>query len=289
MEKYKSPFFGTEGLTSTSANHIADVAKEHYESLEEELAAINFVEEAISVVGSVDKTVSVLGTPDVLDKINAYLAEIAELKALIAWVREAIKQKEDFGKTLGHYMSDEYMNLEQPERPRTRTQEEILAGWDVKDRERYLTLEAECAVIGKFIHPKGAYAKARERLFKKMVTPIQTNENGRDTIITYYTPVVTKESVENKFFELQKKHRAAQAELNGLKARLKKEETEEKDKLSREYMAALEVYKTEKERLAETDKLYVEEERKKIESLKIVIPAHHRALYEKLTKMTKVE
>ena len=43
MEKYKSPFFGTEGLTSTSANHIANIAKEYYQSLEAELEATNFV------------------------------------------------------------------------------------------------------------------------------------------------------------------------------------------------------------------------------------------------------
>ena len=38
MEKYeiniRSPFFGEEGLTSTSANHIANIAKEYYQSLE---------------------------------------------------------------------------------------------------------------------------------------------------------------------------------------------------------------------------------------------------------------
>lgn len=289
MEKYESSFFGTEGLTSTSANHIANVAKEHYESLEEELAAINFVEESISVVGTVDKTVSVLGTPDILDKVDSHLAEISELKALIAWLREAIKKKESLSKELSFYRSEEYTKLEMPERPIVRTQDEILSTWDVKDRERYLTLEAECAVIGKFIHPKGSYSKAKERLFKKIVAPIQTNENGRDTIITYYKPIVDKIDVENKFFELQKKHRSAQAELNSLKSRLEKEEMEEKDRLSREYMAALDEYNTKKQKLAESDKIYVEEERKKIESLKIIIPPHHRALYEKINKMSKVE
>ncbi len=286
MEKYVSPFFGPEGLTSTSANHIANVAKEHYESLEAELAAINFVEESISVVGTVDKTVSVLGTPDILEKVDSYLNEISELKAFIAWLREAIKKKDSLSKELSYYKSEEYNNLQMPERPNVRTQDEILSSWDIKDRERYLSLEAECAVIGKFIHPKGSYSKAKERLFKKIVKPIETNENGRDTIITYYTPIVTKKEVEDKFFELQKRHRAAQAELNSLKSRLEKEETAEKDKISREYMAALDEYNTQKQKLSELDRLYVEEERKKIESLKIVIPPHHRALYEKINKLS---
>jgi hypothetical protein len=81
---------------------------------------------------------------------------------------------------------------------------------------------------------------------------------------------------------LQKKHRAAQAELNGFKTRLEKEEKEERDRVSRDYMKALDEYKAESNRLIEADKLYVEEERKKIESLKIVIPPHHKAMYDLL-------
>lgn len=287
MEKYKSPFFGNEGLTSTSADHIANVAKEYYQSLEEELDGINFVEESISIIGSVDRAVSVLGTPGTISKVDDYLTEIAQLKAFIAWIREAIKKKEDFSKELNFYRSDEYDNLKMPERPVLRTDDEILSTWDIKDRERYLTLEAFCATVGKYIHPKGAFSKAKDRLFKKLVNPIQTSENGRDTVITYYKPVVSKNDVENEFFFLQQKHRNAQAELNSYKARLKKEKTEEQDRLSREYMSALDTYNAEKVRLAESDKLYVEGERKKIESLRIVIPPYHKEVYEKLKKLSK--
>lgn len=282
MEKYTSPFFGTEGLTSTSANHVANIAKEYYESLETELAATNFVKEEISVVGSLDKTETNKATPDIMNVIDDYLTEITAAKSLIAWLREAIKTKTKYSKMLDTYRSEEYSNLKYPEHPYIRSHEEILESWDIKDRERYLTLEAECAVLGQYIHPKGAYAKAKKRLFDKAVKPVETTLQGRDTIITYYTPVVNKEEVESKFFALQKRHRAAQAELNGFKTRLEKEEKEERDRVSRDYMKALDEYKAESNRLIEADKLYVEEERKKIESLKIVIPPHHKAMYDLL-------
>ena len=287
MEKYeiniRSPFFGEDGLTSTSANHIANIAKEYYQSLEAELDATNFIKEEIAIVGSIEKTETNTGTPDILNAVDENIKNIIAAKALIAWLREAIKLKNKLNTQLSHYVSDEYTNLRMPEQPHVKTKEEILEEWDVKDRERYLTLETECAVIGNYIHPRGAFAKAKKNLFDRMVKPVETSLQGRDTIITYYTPVLTKDTVENKFFELQKRHRSAQAELNSLKNKLEKEEFEYKDKVSREYMKALDEYKAKKAELTEKDMLYVEEQRKRIEKLKIVIPPHHQAIYNLLT------
>lgn len=287
MENYeiniRSPFFGENGLTSTSANHIANIAKEYYQSLETELNATNFVKEEISIVGSIEKTQTNTGTPDILTTADENINKIIAAKSLIAWLREAIKLKNALTAQLNHYTSDEYNALKMPERPHVKTQEEILAEWDVKDRERYLTLETECAVIGNYIHPKGPYARAKKELFDKTVKPVETSLQGRDTIITYYTPIFTKDVVEEKFFELQKRHRAAQAELNSLKSKLEKEEIEWRDNVSREYMKALEEYSAKKAELAEADKLYVEEQRKRIEKLKIIIPKHHQEIYQLLT------
>lgn len=288
MEKYeiniRSPFFGEQGLTSTSANHIANLAKEYYQSLEAELDATNFVKEEIAIVGSMERTETNTGTPDILNKVDENIKNIIAAKALIAWLREAIKTKNDLTTELNHYVSDEYMNLKHPEQPHVKSKEEILEEWDIKDRERYLTLETECAVIGKYIHKSGPYSKAKTQLFDRIVKPVETSLHGRDTIITYYNPIFTKEVVEEKFFELQKRHRAAQAELNGLKSRLEAEEIALKDKASREYMAALDEYSVKKHQLGETDKMYVEEQRKIVEKLKIVIPPYHQEIYKKLTE-----
>jgi hypothetical protein len=285
MEKYNSPFFGPEGLTSTSANHVANLAKEYYQALEAELKATSFIEKYISIVGSMEKTLSDKGTPDILDKVTEYIDNIVAAKSLIAWLREGIKQKETYSKELDFYVSEELRNLKHPSRPEIKTSFELFDEWDSKDREKYLTLETECAVIGNYIHPKKPFSDAKKKLFDKLVKPIETSNSGRDTMITYYEPVVSKEVVEEKFFELQKRHRAAQAELNSYKNRLEREEKEVSDKASREYSAALEIYAAERQRLEELDKQYVANERKKIESLKIVIPSHHRKIYNMLMNL----
>ena len=107
MEKYNAPFFGTEGLTSTSANHISNLAKEYSQSLEAELNATSFVEQSIAIVGSMDKTVSDKGTPEILDNCSNHIDNIVAAKALIAWLREGIKMKEKYSKDLDFYVSDE--------------------------------------------------------------------------------------------------------------------------------------------------------------------------------------
>lgn len=284
MENYeiniRSPFFGEEGLTSTSANHVANIAKEYYQSLETELEATSFIKEEIAIVGSLEKTEVNKGTPEILKVVDDYMNKIIAAKSLIAWLREAIKLKGTLLKQLSTYVSDEYRNLEYPTRPIQKTKEDILETWDVKDRERYLTLETECAVIGNYIHQRGSYSKAKKELFDKTVKPVETNIQGRDTIITYYSPIVDKDDVENKFFDLQKRHRSAQAELNSLKTRLENQVRELENENARNYMKALEEYKSKKDSLHEADKLYMEEQTKRIEKLKIVIPQHHRYIYD---------
>ena len=287
MEKYASPFFGHEGLTSTSADHIANIAKDYYEAFEAELKGTNFIKEEISVVGSLDKTETNKGTPEILSMVDTYMDNIIAAKSLIAWLREGIKLKKSYDDKLNTYRSEEYCNLEYPQRPEIRTRQEILESWDVKDRERYLTLETECAVIGTYIHPRGAFDKAKKNHAEKCVKPVDTLLQGRDTIITYYTPLYNRADIEDKLAELQDRHRNAQAELNGYKNRLDREEKEEKDRVSREYMQALDEYKVKLDSISEADKLYVEEERKKIESLRIVIPPHHKRMYDILTKRHK--
>lgn len=282
MEKYKSAFFGPEGLTSTSANHIANVAKEYYESFEKELNATSFIQEEISIVGTSERTVSKLGTPDLLPKVDSYIKEIYSAKSLIAWLREAIKRKKELSDELNFYRSDEYNELLAPSRPSTVCEQDIIEEMTIGERERYLSLETKCAVYGKYIHPGGAFDKAKDNMYDKISNPVEAKGNGRDTIITYFTPLHTKEEIKAKLFTMQNEHRSAQAELNSIKSDIEKKVKERNDIISRDYMAALDAFNTKKLELAEKDKQYVIEERKKIESLKIVIPERLRPIYEKI-------
>lgn len=89
-------FFAADGvgLTSTSANHVANVAKEMIRNLESELAAMTFFSIEVALIGSksVNRLSGGVGDADVA-AVADRLYRIADAKSLIAWLREAIKAK----------------------------------------------------------------------------------------------------------------------------------------------------------------------------------------------------
>ena len=87
-------FFGPQGLTSSSADHLCNVAKNLYESLETKLESTNFLEEYITIIGAQAETKVALASKEILTTAPEILKKIAELKSFIAWFREGIKEKE---------------------------------------------------------------------------------------------------------------------------------------------------------------------------------------------------
>ena len=89
-------YFSDNGLTTTSANHLANKAKEYVAQLESELKNISFVKEEMQLLDSAVSRVTKTGCSDgELDKFEQKLNIIAKAKSLCAWLREAIKEKEN--------------------------------------------------------------------------------------------------------------------------------------------------------------------------------------------------
>ena len=89
-------FFGEQGLTSTSANHIANLAKEYVAGLEESIDGVTLYNTEVSLLidPSGNKHSLVVGnTLEDIEDIKNKAMHIAEAKSLIAWLREAIKAK----------------------------------------------------------------------------------------------------------------------------------------------------------------------------------------------------
>ena len=82
-------FFGESGLTTTSANHIANIAKEKYQLLLKQLETITLYNTNIGLIGSEKQPLSY--GMETLSNVKPSLETIAQLKSLIAWLREAIK------------------------------------------------------------------------------------------------------------------------------------------------------------------------------------------------------
>ena len=103
--EFTSPFLGTEGRTATSANHLCNLAKEHYQHLEKLLTNQSLVTKTVSIVGQGSPNTLINGITD-LSPMQKALKEIAQCKALIAYFREGIKAKENLEKQVKDYNSE---------------------------------------------------------------------------------------------------------------------------------------------------------------------------------------
>ena len=283
----KRQFFGDKGLTLTSANHISNLAKEAYEKLEAKLNTTSFIKETIQIIGSTAETPVKLSQAGLITLAPSVLKEICEYKSLIAWLREAIKEKENLFKANKLWISDEHTEhiKNRPQCENYLTEQDVIESWTVAEQEEYLSLETICAVVGKYIHPNGPLSKAKTELSNRINRPVSTECSGRDTIIRKYYPEATEEQVNNLFFSLQKRHREHQARLNGIKHKIDMTIREDIQKKDEAYKKALQEYNNKSTELLVADKLTREEKHKEIEALKIVIPNDLKSVYDKLTSM----
>lgn len=94
-----SVFFGDAkglSLSSTSANHVADLAKEFVKSQSLELEGLTFINKEATALGSSLSVILAKGADkSKLDRVQQKLEEIGEAHALIAWLKEAIKYKNE--------------------------------------------------------------------------------------------------------------------------------------------------------------------------------------------------
>ena len=284
-------FFGENGLTSTSANHVANLAKEFISSSEKYLNSISFVNCDICLIGSDKEQTYSLGVNN-LDNVEVILKDISNCKSLIAWLREAIKAKNKLIKNIEDELFHTYcvnhnIELNEPKHPGYLTDEEYYDSLPIKERNEYYSLEAEAATLGQFIHPSGNLNKQRSILTEKMMNPIKTEGEGQNTILYKYSPSMLPDEVDKTFFVLQNKHREIQARLNGMKHLC--ELAIQKDKLDKDnkYMQEYSEYESKREKAMNDYRTYRQEELAKVQALKIVIPNSLESIYKKIQSLGK--
>lgn len=280
-------FFGENGLTSTSANFIANQAKEYVESLKEYLSTTNFLNSTIELIGSGKETLSRKGfsSDEVMD-IEGVLNAIVSAYSLIAWLREALKAKEDIGKQLrGMDIQDwaKENNITLPEYPdhvEKLPESKVIATWSVKDRNRYLTAQTFCSVYGKYIHPDGDFSRARKEFLNKRFNSVEYTECGSNTIIHRYTPTVDQSTIESTFKNLQFKWRENQAIVNSYKHKVDVTIQDDFVKRIAEYKNKYDKVSEELNSYRTQFKEYIENKTKEASALKIIIPNDLKAIYE---------
>lgn len=269
---YKGP-----KLTSTSSSYIASKAKELCQEEETKLKNLTFYSTSINLIGTVPDSVIDRGTESI-DWIPASIERIAKTNSLIAWLREAIKERDRMLEKVKRIQVEEFCELkgiEFPERPgfaHSLTEEEYYDSLSIKEKNRYYSLQAAAAVYGKVIHLDGSLNKGRKKLMNVIQKPYSVDGTGRDATIYSYVPTVELSDVDELFFKLQEKHREIQAELNSIKYECEKamkaseiEATQLDNKLHSEYMERISDIRNKMQ-------LYIAEQTKVIGDLKIIIP-----------------
>ena len=291
-------FFGENGLTSSHANYLSNVAKESYLQIEKELSNIRFVDKKMSLIGQSEEQLISEGVKTVSD-IDGKLDRVAKLKSLICWLREAIKAKERLLEEVNHITFEDcgFEIPEQPEAPKRETYiqaDDVIGTWGIKQRNRYYYLETLCAQIGKFIHPDGWFTNARDKMFDAIHNPRVVSGNGRDTVVYHYVPSIDVKEVEDEFMSLQDKYRSYQAELNGMKHEI--EVAVENDKVAKDsdYRERWQTYQGEYDKyshqLVELSNRLTEVKNQKLaelQKLKIIIPDSLKSIYEEVSKLGK--
>jgi len=300
MKLKNKVFFATEkemGITQTSANHIANMAKEFVQKINEDLDSINLVTSKVELLSSTGDA-KILKQEINVDKFKAVMEtsmKIIHYNSLIAWLREAIKAKEDELNEVSRTTFStwaELTNNKIPDRPTTSsfgttTFEDELGKLSIKERNNYLALETQCAVLGKLIHPDGALSKARKEFQKRLSNQRDINGSGRDaTIITYISSLLPEE-VEDVFFKLQAKHREAQAQFNKIKFELEQTVTNTNAKANHDYSNALSAFGDRMDVLNTQYANWLAARRDEVSKLKIAIPESLGTTFAELNNIGK--
>ena len=296
MKEKNKIFFGTKGITSTSANHIANIAKEVMEESRALLENITFVNCNVGLISSDVSRLTEKGyDTDELGNIVLSINKVAECNALIAYLREAIKAKEEELAYIEGISTSKFLKIKGIEivDPRSShsldfmTEDDAIALLSQQERIRYLILEATAAAIGNRIHPGKSFAEARRKLELKRKEPIKLVGSGSDALVYTYSPSADVDEVNETFMQLQSAHRTANKQLNSLKFKVKQIMDDHNLKAKREYAAQSEEYDRIIATYAKQAEAFIEEQKKELLELKIVIPSDFQKLFDELNELIK--
>lgn len=204
-------------LTSASANHVANMAKEYTQAIKHSLEGVKLVNRTMKLVSAnIEHFVQKGIGNEELAGLETQLAKVGKCNALIAWIREAIKAKDSLLKIVEGLTVEQYCeavgkefpkptspgipfskldfcksrNLKRIEEPvceEVIDENEAISLLEENERNQYLMLTAEQDALNALVGEDGTLSVAVREL------QLRTNnavENG-----VSYTPSVNAESV----------------------------------------------------------------------------------------------
>lgn len=291
FSKYKV-FFAEKGITSTSANHVSNKGKELLKSEQAILDNINFVNTTMSLLyGGNCKTITNGMKPDdSFESIHKTIAKIANLNAMSAWIHEAIKAKTeilDYVQSLPITEWAKNQNIELPNAPGKEFpigESDVIGTWDVAKRNKYYVYESYCSLVGKFIHPKGAFYEAKEKMNNAVQNPNKVEGSGRDAIIYSYEPSIPVSDVNAEYDWLSTELRHKEAEFNKMKQEIIDAITEDKLAKAQKFDDEYAKYVDTMESIRNKFDMWKTKTVKEISALKIYLPQGPKQTYDEINK-----
>ena len=291
FSKYKV-FFAEKGITSTSANHVSNKGKELLKSEQAILDNINFVNTKMSLLyGGNCKTITNGMKPnDSFESMHKTITKIANLNAMSAWIHEAIKAKTEILEYVQSLSIDKWakdQNIELPNAPGKEfpiTESDVIGTWDVAKRNKYYVYESYCSLVGKFIHPKGAFYEAKAQMNNALQNPSKVEGSGRDAIIYSYEPSIPVSDVNAEYDWLSTELRHKEAEFNKMKQEIIDAITEDKLAKAQKFDDAYAKYVDTMESIRNKFDMWKTKTVKEISALKIYLPQGPKQTYDEINK-----
>ena len=291
FSKYKV-FFAEKGITSTSANHVSNKGKELLKSEQAILDNINFVNTTMSLLyGGNCKTITNGMKPDdSFESMHKTIAKIANLNAMSAWIHEAIKAKTEILEYVQSLSIDKWakdQNIELPNAPGKEfpiTESDVIGTWDVAKRNKYYVYESYCSLVGKFIHPKGAFYEAKAKMNNAVQNPNKVEGSGRDAIIYSYEPSMPVSDVNAEYDWLSTELRHKEAEFNKMRQEIIDAITEDKLAKAQKFDDAYAKYVDTMESIRNKFDMWKTKTVKEISALKIYLPQGPKQTYDEINK-----
>lgn len=290
FSKYKV-FFAEKGITSTSANHVSNKGKELLKSEQAVLDNINFVNTTASLLsGGESRPITKGMNADSFESMHKTIAKIANLNAMSAWIHEAIKAKTEILEYVQSLSIDKWakdQNIELPNAPVKEfpiVESDVIGTWDVAKRNKYYVYESYCSLVGKFIHPKGAFYEAKAQMNNAVQNPNKVEGSGRDAIIYSYEPSMPISDVNVEYNWLSTELRHKEAEFNKMKQEIVDAITEDKLAKSQKFNDAYVKYIDTMESIRNKFDMWKTKTVKEVSALKIYLPQGPKQTYDEINK-----
>ena len=294
FSKYKV-FFAEKGITSTSANHVSNKGKELLKSEQAILDNINFVNTSLCLLfnsnGVADSRPITKGmSADSFESMHKTIAKIANLNAMSAWIHEAIKAKTEILEYVQSLTIDQWakdQNIELPVIPKRKADlstSDVVGSWDIAKRNKYYVYESYCALVGKFIHPKGAFYEAKAKMNNAVQNPSKVEGSGRDAIIYSYEPSMLMSDVNTEYNWLSTELRHKEAEFNKMKQEIIDAITEDKLANTQKFDDEYAEFSRKMTSIRNKFDMWKTKTIKEISALKIYLPQGPKQTYDEINK-----